>query len=154
MLSDEIKAIPAIAALDAAGLVLDGGEHRGQLSAGIAPERIAEACRLLKDQQGYKRLSFITAVDWFPIDPRFEVVYSIHSFERNHWLRLKCRVTGENPEIDSVIPVWQAANWYEREIFDLFGIRFRNHPDLRRILMPADWQGHPLRKDYPTMGVR
>ncbi len=154
MLSDEIKAIPAIAALDAAGLLLDGGEHRGQLSAVVAPERIVEACRLLKDQQGYQRLSFITAVDWFPVEPRFEVVYSIHSFDRNHWLRLKCRVGSENPELDSVVSVWRAANWYEREIFDLFGIRFRNHPDLRRILMPADWHGHPLRKDYPTMGVR
>jgi len=67
---------------------------------------------------------------------------------------LKCRLSGQNPEIDSVTSVWRGANWYEREVFDLFGIRFRNHPDLRRIMLPDDWQGHPLRKDYPVTGSR
>ena len=81
-------------------------------------------------------------------EPRFEVVYHLQSVERNEWLRLKCRLAGGNPEIDSVTGVWRAANWYERETFDLFGISFRNHPDLRRIMLTEDFEGHPLRKDW------
>jgi NADH-quinone oxidoreductase subunit C len=81
-------------------------------------------------------------------------VYHLHSPERNERLRLKCRLPAANPEIDSVTAVWRGANWYERETFDLFGIRFRNHPGLRRIMLPEDWEGHPLRKDYPVTGER
>jgi len=91
-------------------------------------------------------------VDWHPADPRFEVIYHLHSTERNNRLRLKVRVRENEPEVDSVTGVWRGANWYEREVFDMFGIRFRNHPDLRRILMPTDWEGYPLRKDYPVHG--
>ena len=145
MLTEEMRSIPVVAALEALepGLPLDAREHRGQLSVWVAAESIVAACRSLKEDQSYKRLSFITAVDWYPVEPRFEVVYGLHSFERNHWLRVKCRGGGENPEIDSVTEVWQAADWYEREVFDLFGIRFRNHPDLRRIMLPESWEGHP-----------
>jgi len=85
---------------------------------------------------------------------RFEVVYHLYCHERHERLRLKCRLRGEHPVIASVTPVWSAANWYEREVFDLFGIRFEGHPHLRRLLMPDDWQGHPLRKDYPVTGYR
>jgi len=138
----------------APGLVVQAGRERGQPVIWVAPEGIVAACRLLKDQQSYRRLSFLTAVDWHPLEPRFEVVYSLHSFEGNEWLRLKCRLGGADPEIDSVTAVWRSANWYEREVFDLFGIRFRHHPDLRRILMPEGWEGHPLRKDYPLSGAR
>ena len=154
MIDEQIRSVPVVAALEALELVVDAAEHRGQLSVWVKPERIVAACEFLKREQGYRRLSFITALDWFPVEPRFEVVYNVHSIERNHWMRLKCRLGGENPEIGSVTPVWRAANWYEREVFDLFGIQFRNHPNLCRIMMPADWQGHPLRKDYPTSGVR
>jgi NADH-quinone oxidoreductase subunit C len=80
------------------------------------------------------------------------VVYELHSVSSRQRLRLKCRVGGENPEIDSVCSVWPGVNWYEREVFDLFGVRFSNHPDLRRIMMPEGWQGHPLRKDFPVHG--
>ncbi len=100
------------------------------------------------------RISTVTAVDWYPAEPRFEVVYHLHSPERNERLRLKCRLQGTNPEIDSVTAVWRGANWYERETFDLFGIRFRNHPNLQRIMLPETWEGHPLRKDYPITGDR
>ena len=100
------------------------------------------------------RLSSVTAVDRDPSDPRFEVVYHLHSIEHNERIRLKCRLSGENPEIDSVTSVWRSADWYEREVFDLFGIRFAGHPDLRRIMLPDDWEGHPLRKDYPITGSR
>ena len=154
MLSEETRAVPAIGALEGRGLAADARIDRGQAIVWTPAERVVEACRVLKDEQGYRRLSFVTAIDWHPLEPRFEVVYSVHSFERNDWLRVKCRVGGENPEIDSVSGVWRSANWYEREVFDLFGILFRGHPDLRRILMPEDWQGHPLRKDYPLSGAR
>jgi NADH-quinone oxidoreductase subunit C len=135
-------------------LIAGARSDRGQAILYTPAERIVETCRFLKEDQCYVRLSFITAVDWYPTEPRFEVVYNLHSFERNHYLRVKARVPGPEYEIDSVTPVWRSANWYEREVFDLFGIRFRNHPDLRRILLPEGWEGHPLRKDYPLSGVR
>jgi NADH-quinone oxidoreductase subunit C len=135
-------------------VVLDGTLDRGELTLEIAPERIVDVCRFLKDERQFIRLSTITAVDRYPAEPRFEVVYHLHSVSRNQRLRVKCRLAGDNPEIDSVTGVWRAANWYERETFDLFGVRFRNHPDLRRIMLPDDWEGHPLRKDYPVTGAR
>jgi NADH-quinone oxidoreductase subunit C len=97
------------------------------------------------------RLGGITAVDWWPRSPRFEVVYLVQSLHDKSRLRLMVRLK-EGEEIDSVTPVWRGANWYERETFDMFGIVFRNHPNLERIMMPADWEGYPLRKDYPIHG--
>ena len=134
--------------------VLSSQENFGELTAEIAAERLVETCHFLKSQQQFERLSTVTAVDRYPAEPRFEVVYHVHSVSRNQRLRLKCHIGGSNPEIDSATSVWRSANWYEREVFDLFGIRFRNHPDLRRILMPDEWEGHPLRKDYPITGVQ
>ena len=124
---------------------------RGETTLEIAPEKIVETCRRLKHEGGYIRLSDLTAVDRYPDEPRFEVIYHLHSLEHNERLRLKARVSGE---IDSVTGVWRSANWYEREVFDLFGIKFHNHPELERILLPAEWEGHPLRKDYPVTGNR
>ncbi len=133
--------------------VITGGHaERGEPTLFILPAQIVEVCRFLKNEQRFIRLSSITAVDWTPAEPRFEVVYNLHSLDRNERLRLKCWVSEAECEIDSVTGVWRGANWYEREVFDLFGIRFRNHPDLKRILMPTDWEGHPLRKDYPVHG--
>ena len=99
-------------------------------------------------------LSDITGVDRFPTEPRFELNYHLLSITRRDSLRLRVRLSGESPVIETVEPVWPTANWHEREIFDLFGIRFEGHPDLRRILMPDDWEGYPLRKDYPVEGPR
>lgn len=125
-----------------------------ELTLVIDPAQIVEVCQYLKLDQKFVRLSSVTAVDWYPADPRFEVVYHLHSLDRNERLRLKCRVSENECEIDSVTGVWRSANWYEREIFDLFGVRFRNHPNLQRILLPLDWDGHPLRKDYPVHGYK
>lgn len=134
---------------------LEGGKvDRGELTLWIAAPKIASVCGFLKYDQKFVRLSSVTAVDRYPAEPRFEVVYHLHSVERNERLRLKCRLSGGEPAIESVTSVWRGANWYEREVFDLFGIRFNGHPDLRRIMLPDEWEGHPLRKDYPVTGSR
>ena len=143
----------AVDAFDPEGLT-GGNFDRGELSLEIAPEKIASVCGFLKYDQKFVRLSSVTAVDRYPAEPRFEVVYHLYSVERNEWLRLKCRISGAEPSIESVTSIWRGANWYERELFDLFGIQFRNHPDLRRIMMPDGWEGYPLRKDYPVTGPR
>lgn len=117
----------------------------------IAPGRIVSVCGLLRDTLGFERLSAVTGVDWWPREPRFEVIYFLHSFRHNSRLRLMVRLP-EHEQLDSVCSVWRGANWYEREVFDLFGITFNNHPNLERIMMPTDWEGHPLRKDYPVHG--
>jgi NADH-quinone oxidoreductase subunit C len=134
--------------------ILETKEAFGETTLIADPARIVDLCRYLKHEEKFIRLSAITAVDWFPSEPRFEVVYHLHSIERNARVRLKCRISGANPEIDSATAVWAAANWYEREVFDMFGIGFRNHPNLVRILNPLDWDGFPLRKDYPVHGYK
>ena len=117
----------------------------------IDPAQIVAVCEFLKLNGEYEQLAGLTAVDWWPRLPRFEMVYFLHSYSRNRRTRLVVRVD-ESEELDSVCRVWRGANWYEREVFDLFGMVFRNHPNLERIMMPADWEGHPLRKDYPIHG--
>lgn len=117
----------------------------------IEASHLVDVCRILKDTGGFERLSAVTGVDWWPREPRFEVIYFLHSLQHNARTRLSLRL-GENEELDSVTSVWRSANWYEREVFDLFGIPFRNHPNLERIMLPADYEGHPLRKDYPIHG--
>lgn len=154
MLSDQLKDAATAAAIDArdCAAIVDGKLELGELTLTIAPEKIVDVCSFLKHELSFVRLSGVTAVDWFPNEPRFEVIYHLHSLDRNERLRLKCRVGGETPQIESVTSVWRGANWYEREVFDLFGVRFLNHPDLRRIMMPDYWEGHPLRKDFPVHG--
>jgi NADH-quinone oxidoreductase subunit C len=156
MLPDNLReraAAVAVAEFDA-DAVTGGTFALGELMLEIAAAKIVSICGFLKYDQKFGRLSSVTAVDRYPAEPRFEVVYHLHSIERNERVRLKCRLRGEDPVIESVTSVWRGANWYEREVFDLFGIRFMNHPDLRRIMMPDDWEGHPLRKDAPITGAR
>jgi NADH-quinone oxidoreductase subunit C len=129
-------------------------EALGETTLIADPAKIVDLCRYLKDTEKYIRLSAVTAVDWHPANPRFEVVYHLHSLEPFRRLRVKCKVGGEKPEVESVYSVWRSADWYEREIWDMFGIHFSNHPNLQRILMPTDWEGHPLRKDYPVHGYK
>ena len=117
----------------------------------INKAEIVPVCRFLKETAGFNRVSGITGVDWWPRTPRFEVIYLLHSTGSKQRLRLTVRLD-ENEPIESVTSVWRGANWYEREVFDLFGVQFSNHPALDRIMMPTDWEGHPLRKDYPVHG--
>ncbi len=153
MLSEQVQGMRVTQALAgaAAGAVVDGKHDRGELTLEIDAARIAEVCRFLKSDK-YERLAAVTCVDVYPMEPRFEMIYHMHSIARNERVRLKCKVGGERPEIESVFPVYRGADWYEREVFDLFGVFFRNHPNMTRILMPDDWEGHPLRKDYPVHG--
>jgi len=110
---------------------------------------------LLTDpQMAFTFLSDVTAVDRFPIEPRFELNYHLLSLARRETICMRTRVPGDDPVTQSVVPVWPTANWHEREIFDLFGIRFEGHPNMRRIMLPEDWEGYPLRKDYPVEGPR
>jgi len=156
MILEPLREVAAASALQEwdPSAIEEGALDCGQAILVIAPERAAGVCRFLKTEQKFERLSAVTAVDRHPDEPRFEVVYHLHSIASGARLRLKCRLGGEKPEIDSVTGVWRAADWYEREVFDMFGITFRNHPNLKRILMPDDWQGYPLRKDYPIHGYK
>jgi NADH-quinone oxidoreductase subunit C len=120
----------------------------------VAPENIVTAMGRLKYDLKFERLTSIAGVDRFPAEPRFEVVYHLQSIAGKQRIRIKARVPGDNPEIESVTSVYRAADWYERETFDFFGVKFLNHPELTRIMMPDDWEGYPLRKDYPITGTR
>ena len=137
-----------------AGLATTGKFEFDELTVEIEPSNILEALRRVKHDLKFERIASITAVDRYPAEPRFEIVYHLQAISAKQRLRLKARVSGTNPEIESATGVYHGADWYERETFDLFGIRFLNHPNLTRIMMPEDWEGHPLRKDYPITGMR
>lgn len=127
-------------------------EHRfrDEVTLIIPPQNIIEAAQTLRDTFGFNVLIDETAVDYWPqTTPRFHVVYHLYSMPHNLILRLRVPLNGNAPHVDTMEKVFPNANWKEREIWDMFGIVFDGHSDLRRILMPADWQGHPLRKDYP-----
>jgi NADH-quinone oxidoreductase subunit C len=129
---------------------------RDEMTIYVPREMIRQAAALLKDDPAcpFNYLSDITCVDWHPSEPRFEVIYHLLSIPHKERVRLKVRLSGENPALDSLTSVWPGANYFEREVFDLFGVRFNGHPYLRRIMMPENWEGHPLRKDYPVEGYR
>jgi NADH-quinone oxidoreductase subunit C len=130
--------------------ILESSEFRGDLTVVVKKDDIASVCRFLRDdtELHFSFLSDLTAVDRLGREPRFDVIYHLYSLDKNHRLRLKVRA-GEKEAVPSVTSIWTSADWFEREVFDLFGIEFGGHPDLRRILMPDDWVGHPLRKDFP-----
>jgi NADH-quinone oxidoreductase subunit C len=140
------------------GQVLDTKIYAGQVAIMVKKDMIRDICLYLKDDPSLKmdHLADLTAVDYstYPGDTglRFEVVYNLISTEYHHRIRLKVRVPEEDPRVDTVSAIWQTANWHERETFDLMGIKFAGHPDLRRILLSEDWEGHPLRKEYPLKG--
>ena len=129
---------------------LGSREDRGELSFWVLPAVWIEASALLV-QEGFDHLSDLTAVDYLDRDPRFDVMSILSNQESRSYLRLKT-VLDEDETLDSLTVLWSGSNWFEREIFDLFGIKFNSHPDQRRILLPEDYKGHPLRKDYPITG--
>jgi NADH-quinone oxidoreductase subunit C len=148
----EHPAVKAILAWDSDALT-DAKFDRGELTLTIAAGEIRAAAKTVQTA-GYNFFEDVTAVDWFPSSPRFQLSYHILSHRYKERIRLRVMVNGEAPAVESITSVWPSANFYEREVFDLFGIIFKGHPDLRRIMMPDDWQGHPLRKDYPVEGYR
>jgi NADH-quinone oxidoreductase subunit C len=131
-------------------------ESRGETTVVLARRDLIRICEFLAQDAtlAFTFLSDVSAVDRFPMEPRFEVNYHLLSMQRRERVRIKVRLAGADASLPSVTGIWPTADWHEREIFDLFGIRFEGHPDLRRILMPDDWEGHPLRKDYPVEGYR
>lgn len=135
--------------------VVETSEFRDEQTIVLKPESLVAVCAYLQKRLRYDFLSTVTAVDWPDRVPRYDVVYHLLSLQNQCVLRLKVCVgerSEEHPSVPTVTGIWPAANWYEREIYDLFGITFTGHPDLRRILMPMDWTTHPLRKDYPLTG--
>jgi NADH-quinone oxidoreductase subunit C len=134
-------------------LATDAKYDRAELTITVARESIVAACQALQ-QAGYNFLEDVTAVDWYPSEPRFQITYHILSMSLKQRVRLVVRLNSDSAAVDSITPVWPSANFYEREIFDLFGVHIGGHPNLKRIMMPEDWNGHPLRKDYPVEGYR
>jgi len=135
------------------GWVLEVIEAHGELSVVIPREAIAEACRFLKDEYKFDLLADLCGADRGPEEePRFVINYHLFSTKHHNRIRLKVRLSEDDPHVKTVTGVWRTANWHERETFDLFGIIFDGHPDLRRILLPSDFDGHALRKDYPLRG--
>lgn len=134
------------------GAVLDVAEFRGETTVTVKKEDVVAICSFLKQDLGYNFLSDLCGVDYLGQTPRFMVVYNLYNIATKDRLRLKVPVEESSPRVDTVSGVWATADWHERECWDLMGIVFNNHPDPRRILMPADWVGHPLRKDYPVQG--
>jgi NADH-quinone oxidoreductase subunit C len=124
-------------------------EFRGQTTVVLAREAIVEACRYLFTEHDFNFLAALTAVDYWPDEPRFVVVYQLYSLENKVFLGLHIQLPSTTPELDTIETIYPNANWHEREVYDMFGINFSGHSDMRRILMPYDWEGHPLRKDYP-----
>ena len=148
----EHPAVKALVAWKADGL-MDAKFDRAELTLTVAPEEIVPALRAL-EAAGYNAFEDMTAVDWYPSIPRFQLSYHILSHSLKERIRLRVMVDEADATVESITGVWAGANYYEREVFDLFGIRFAGHPNLRRILMPDEWEGHPLRKDYPVEGYR
>ncbi len=142
---------PALSALG--DLAADAKFDRDELTITIARESIVSAAQVVQ-QAGYNFLEDVTAVDRYPSEPRMQIVYHILSLGLKQRVRLAVRLNGDDLALQSITSVWPSANFYEREIFDLFGVHFAGHPKLTRIMMPLDWEGHPLRKDYPVEGYR
>jgi NADH-quinone oxidoreductase subunit C len=137
------------------GAVVESTDARGELTVVLAPDVIAAACLLLRDEPdlAFTSLRDVCGADYNRPGDRFEVVYNMFSLRNKFRLRLKVRLSANDPHVATVTGVWPAANWAERETYDMYGIRFDGHPDLRRIYMPEEFDYYPLRKDFPLMGV-
>ena len=135
--------------------ILEATEFRGELTVVVPKERIVEVCRFLKSdpELRYDLLSDLCGIDMYTPVKRFGVVYNLYSLKNKHRIRLKTFTEEEDPRVPTVTSVWATANWHERETYDMFGIVFDGHPDLRRIYMPEEFEHYPLRKDFPLMGI-
>lgn len=133
------------------GKIQDVIQFRGEVTVVVEPAAIVEVASYCTSTPGleFNMLSDLAGNDYFPAEPRFGISYILYSTSSNHTIRLKVYIPGNTPKVQSVTGVWKGANWLEREVWDMFGVEFEGHPDPRRILMPFDWQGHPLRKDFP-----
>ncbi len=155
---EQLKSHPAVARIHGwnAEAIQSVKFDRDEMTIVVDRSALREACALLREDATcpFNFLSDVTCVDWYPAEPRFEVVYHLLSIPKKERVRLKVRLNSSSPNVDSLTPLWPGANYFEREVFDLFGVRFAGHPYLRRIMMPEDWEGHPLRKDYPVEGYR
>ena len=132
--------------------VIEVVEFRGETTVTVKKDKIVDICAFMRDTGGYNFLCDLCSVDYLGRLPRFMIVYNLYNITTKERIRLKAPVEEQDAQIDTVSVVWGTANWMERECWDLMGINFVGHPDQRRILMPADWEGHPLRKDYPVQG--
>lgn len=150
MTSDDLR--ERLAALVPGATVLVGEAFHGQVAIGLGRDGLLDALRTLRDHPAlrFEMCSDVTAVDYLGRTPRFEVIYQLYSVSQRHRLRVKVGVPEDDAVVPSAVAVWKSANWAERETFDMFGIRFAGHPDLRRILMYPEFTGFPLRKDYPV----
>jgi NADH-quinone oxidoreductase subunit C len=136
------------------GLVSGPSEFRGEFAVTVGDaQRIAEVMKVAKEELGFDLLLDASGVDHLGREPRFEMVYELYAMSAGAYLRVKTPVAGDPPELPSVCGVWRAADWHEREAFDLMGIKFSGHPDLRRIIMWEGYPHHPLRKDFPLAGL-
>ena len=155
---EQLRNHPEVACLVAWNAVaVEGAKYdRNELSIYVERTALRGACTALKNDAAlqYDSLSDVTCVDWTPSEPRFEAVYHLFSTFTKNRVRLKVRLSGSDAAVDSLTPIWPGASFFEREVFDLFGVHFNEHPNLKRILMPDNWEGHPLRKDYPVEGYR
>ncbi len=136
--------------------VVEVTDFRDDLSIEVNPESILEVAKFVKEdpELDFAQCVDVTAIDWAKRKNRYTTVYHVYSLTKNFNLRLKATIEdAKNPQIESVVSVWPSANWYERETWDMYGIKFNNHPDLRRMYMPETFEYHPLRKDFPVMGI-
>ena len=135
--------------------VVEAHSFRGDETVVVKKESIKEICTFIRDDKelDFDYLLDVCGVDYLPREPRFEVVYHLHSIAKKHRLRVKVRLA-DGEKIDSVVDIWKTADWVERETYDMYGIEFEGHPDLKRIYMDDDWVGYPLRKDYPERGYK
>jgi len=138
-----------------ADAVLEANEFRSELTIIISKEHIVEVCRFLKEDEelAFDMLADLCGIDMYTPENRFGIIYNLYSLKTKHRIRLKTFTGKDNPKVPSVTSVWGTANWHEREAYDMFGILFDGHPDLRRIYMPDEFEYYPLRKDFPLMGI-
>lgn len=133
--------------------IIEVYQSTGDTFVRVEASSVVDICRYLKEEQHYIYLTDVFGSDRFTSEERFEVIYNLVSLRNRERIFIKARLPEENPEIESVTGIWKSANWMEREVYDMFGVRFKNHPDFRRIYMPQDFEYYPLRKEFPLLGI-